>query len=120
LRRDGSGASSLLRRDGSGVQAKRQESSGETAEDFRRSGELCQTATIGDHDEVVETLFMCVSMGPACKVLVGVPARKVWVGGGEFRSIRVEIDNSLDRLGLLFGPSTCLCVGLAPASAFWA
>jgi hypothetical protein len=106
LRRDGSGASSLLRRDGSGVPAKRQQSSGETAEDFRRSGELCQTATIGDHDEVVEALFMCVSMGPACKVLVGLLDRKVWVGGGEIRSTRVEIvwDSVL---------------GLAPASA-WA
>jgi hypothetical protein len=97
-----------------------QESSGETAEEFRRSGELCQMATIGDHDEVVETLFMCVSMGPARKVLVGVPACKVWVREGEFRSIRVEIDNSLDRVGLLFGPSTCLCVGLEPASVVWA
>jgi hypothetical protein len=117
MRRDGSGASSLLRRDGSGVLAKRQQSSGETAAEFwrnssgvpatefRRSGELCQIATIGAHDEVVESLFICVSMGPARKVPVGVAARKVSVGGGEFRSIRVEIvwDSVL---------------GLAPASAW--
>jgi hypothetical protein len=120
LRWDGSGASSLLRRDGSGVQAKRQQSSGETAEDFQRSRELCQTATIGAHDEVVEAIFMCVSMGPARKVLVGLPARKVWVRGGEIRLTRVEIvwDSVLGLVPAsawayhlpLCGPTTCLCV----------
>jgi hypothetical protein len=45
----------------------RQQSSGERAAEFWRSGEMCQTVTIGAHDEVVDSLFICVSVGLLAK-----------------------------------------------------